>query len=105
MQQVVIPQLESLTDQQVVDICNLQQSSRQAEDALSQGMDKLQQIISEEVAASNHFAGSYGNYEVAAVALEKLEDLKNFVNQVITYKNINKTSSLVDSWVCNMNVF
>ena len=33
-------QLEPLTDQQLADVCNLRQSSQQAEDALPQGIDK-----------------------------------------------------------------
>ncbi|MFS7998300.1 putative transcription factor bZIP family [Helianthus anomalus] len=37
--------LEPLTDQQLMGICNLQQSSQQAEDALSQGMEALQQSL------------------------------------------------------------
>ncbi|KAF9661319.1 hypothetical protein SADUNF_Sadunf19G0055700 [Salix dunnii] len=39
-------QLEPLTDQQLADVCNLRQSSQQAEDALPQGIDKLQQTLS-----------------------------------------------------------
>eukprot|EP00249_Psilotum_nudum_P010926 c22852_g2_i1 orf=764-1939(+) len=38
----LIPQVEPLTEQQLLGICNLQQSCQQAEDALSQGMDNLQ---------------------------------------------------------------
>ncbi|KAJ0717807.1 putative transcription factor TGA like domain-containing protein [Helianthus annuus] len=37
--------LKPLTDQQLMGICNLQQSSQQAEDALSQGMEALQQSL------------------------------------------------------------
>ncbi|CAI9276099.1 unnamed protein product [Lactuca saligna] len=37
--------LEPLTDQQLMGICNLQQSSQQAEDALSQGMEAWQQSL------------------------------------------------------------
>ncbi|GFZ16111.1 bZIP transcription factor family protein [Actinidia rufa] len=40
-------QLEPLTDQQLMGICNLQQSSQQAEDALSQGMEALQQSLAD----------------------------------------------------------
>ncbi|KAG0479146.1 hypothetical protein HPP92_013865 [Vanilla planifolia] len=38
-------QLEPLTEQQLVGICNLQQSSQQAEDALSQGMEAFTAVI------------------------------------------------------------
>lgn len=40
-----MPQLEPLTEQQLIDVCNLRQSSQQAEDALQQGIDKLQQSL------------------------------------------------------------
>ncbi|PIA56897.1 hypothetical protein AQUCO_00700921v1 [Aquilegia coerulea] len=39
---VLRPQLDTLTEQQTFDVCTLQHSSRQAEDALSQGMDQFQ---------------------------------------------------------------
>ncbi|KAH0456716.1 hypothetical protein IEQ34_014623 [Dendrobium chrysotoxum] len=39
---MLVSHLEPLTDQQLICICNLQQSSQQAEDALSQGMKALQ---------------------------------------------------------------
>eukprot|EP00494_Astrolonche_serrata_P003740 UN03748 len=45
-------QLEPLTEQQLSGICNLQQSSQQAEDALSQGMEALQQSLAETLAGS-----------------------------------------------------
>ncbi|KAK0597207.1 hypothetical protein LWI29_022997 [Acer saccharum] len=44
---LLVNQLEPLTEQQLVAIYNLQQSSQQAEDALSQGMDALQQSLAE----------------------------------------------------------
>ncbi|CAE5959510.1 unnamed protein product [Arabidopsis arenosa] len=42
---VVMPYVEPLTDQQLLEVRNLQQSSQQAEEALSQGLDKLQQAV------------------------------------------------------------
>ncbi|BBH07169.1 TGACG motif-binding factor 6 [Prunus dulcis] len=42
---LLVNQLEPLTEQQLVGIYNLQQSSQQAEDALSQGMEALQQSL------------------------------------------------------------
>ncbi|KAF3440183.1 hypothetical protein FNV43_RR18462 [Rhamnella rubrinervis] len=48
---VLVPQLDPLTEQQLFDVCNLKQSCQQAEDALSQGMEKLQQTLAETVAA------------------------------------------------------
>lgn len=76
---VVTPQLEPLTDQQIVDICNLRQSSQQAEDALSQGVDKLQQTLAQCMAAEPGGTGNYGSQ--MAAAMENLEALEGFVNQ------------------------
>ncbi|EFJ18699.1 hypothetical protein SELMODRAFT_112221, partial [Selaginella moellendorffii] len=80
---ILIPQLEPLTEQQLLGICNLQQSSQQAEDALSQGMEALQQSLADTLAA-----GSLGNSpNVAnymgqmAMAMGKLGTLENFVRQ------------------------
>jgi transcription factor TGA len=42
---LLVSHLEPLTEQQLMGIYNLQQSSQQAEDALSQGMDALQQSL------------------------------------------------------------
>ncbi|KAK6940108.1 Transcription factor TGA like domain, partial [Dillenia turbinata] len=73
---VLMPQLEPLTDQQLLDVCNLRLSSQQAEDALTQGMDKLQQSLAQSVATDS---GNYGSQ--MAAAMEKLEALEGFVNQ------------------------
>ncbi|KAL5703855.1 guanine nucleotide-binding protein [Ranunculus cassubicifolius] len=48
---VLTTQLDPLTEQQILDVCNLQQCSQQAEDALSQGMDKLQHTLAENLAS------------------------------------------------------
>nr|DAD40216.1 TPA_asm: hypothetical protein HUJ06_014539 [Nelumbo nucifera] len=83
---VLTPQLDPLTEQQVVDVYNLQQSSQQAEDALSQGLLKLQQTLSETLASDTVVAGSYMSQMTTAMG--KLEALVSFVNQVlITYLN------------------
>lgn len=76
---VLVPQLDLLTDPQVLDVCNLTQSCQQAEDALSQGMDKLQQTLAETVAAGQLGEGSHVPH--IANAMEKLEALVSFVNQ------------------------
>ncbi|KAK9678653.1 hypothetical protein RND81_11G225500 [Saponaria officinalis] len=47
---VLGPQLDPLTDQQIMDVYNLKQSCEQAEETLTQGMEKLQQILAESVA-------------------------------------------------------
>ncbi|URE38142.1 hypothetical protein MUK42_17590 [Musa troglodytarum] len=78
-------QLEPLTEQQVMGICNLQQSSQQAEDALSQGMEALQQSLAETLAGSLGPSGSSGNVAnymgQMAMAMGKLGTLENFLRQ------------------------
>lgn len=70
-----------MTDQQVLNVCNLRQSSQQAEDALSQGMEKLQQSLAHSIGIESVIEGNYGSQ--MAASLEKLEALEGFVNQVI----------------------
>ena len=76
-----MPALEPLTDQQLVDVCNLRHSCQQAEDALSQGIDKLQQNLAQSIAADPMVVGNYGSQ--MASSIEDLEALETFVNQVI----------------------
>lgn len=76
---VLGPQLDPLTEQQLMDVYNLKQSCEQAEEALSQGMDKLQQTLAETVAAGHLGEGSY--IPQMSNAMEKLEALVSFVNQ------------------------
>ncbi|XAR65407.1 hypothetical protein NMG60_11009530 [Bertholletia excelsa] len=77
--------LEPLTDQQLMGICNLQQSSQQAEDALSQGMEALQQSLVETL--SSNCLGPAGSGNVAdymgqmAIAMGKLATLESFLHQ------------------------
>ncbi|RWW63919.1 hypothetical protein BHE74_00028877 [Ensete ventricosum] len=85
-QKLLANQLEPLTEQQMMGICNLQQSSQQAEDALSQGMEALQQSLAETLAGSLAPAGSSGNVAnymgQMAMAMGKLGTLENFLRQV-----------------------
>ena len=76
---VLMPHFEPLTDQQLLDVCNLRQSSQQAEDALSQGMDKLQQTLAQSIVTDPVGAGNYRSQ--MAEAVEKLDALESFVNQ------------------------
>lgn len=84
--QLLASQLEPLTEQQVMGICNLQQSSQQAEDALSQGMEALQQSLAETLAGSLGPSGSSGNVAnymgQMAMAMGKLGTLESFLRQV-----------------------
>ncbi|KAG0476529.1 hypothetical protein HPP92_013370 [Vanilla planifolia] len=79
---VLSPQLEPLTEQQLMAVYNLQQSSQQTEDALSQGLDKLQQTISETVAVNPLGATGMTNYMgQMGQAMENLEALVSVVDQ------------------------
>lgn len=77
--QILVPQLEPLTEQQLVSVCKLRHSCQQAEDALSQGMEKLEQTLSQCVVHDNIGRGSYGSR--MASAMERLESLECFMNQ------------------------
>ena len=69
-----------MSEQQRFDVSNLGKSCQQAEDALSQGMDKLQQMVSEAVAAGQLVEEP--NIPQMSTAMERLEALVSFVNQV-----------------------
>lgn len=85
--QILGNQVEPLTEQQLMGLCNLQQSSQQAEDALSQGMEALQQSLVETL--SSNSPGPSGSGNVAdymgqmAIAMGKLATLENFLHQVL----------------------
>ncbi|XP_027938403.1 transcription factor TGA2.2-like [Vigna unguiculata] len=82
---IVRNQLEPLTEEQLMGIYNLQQSSQQAEDALSQGMEALQQSLSDTLSTPSQ--GPCGSGNVAeymgqmAIALGKLATLESFLHQ------------------------
>ncbi|KAK7280507.1 hypothetical protein RJT34_25571 [Clitoria ternatea] len=82
---IVRNHLGPLTDQQLMGIYNLQQSSQQAEDALSQGMEALQQSLSETLSSTSLGPASSGNVAEymgqMAIALGKLATLENFLHQ------------------------
>ncbi|KAF7054053.1 hypothetical protein CFC21_061819 [Triticum aestivum] len=77
--------LEPLTEQQLMGLSSLEQSSHQAEDALSQGMEALQQSLAETLAGSLGPSGSSGNVAnymgQMAMAMGKLGTLENFLRQ------------------------
>jgi transcription factor TGA len=86
--QLLASHLEPLTEQQLASICNLQQSSQQAEEDLSQGVKALQQSVTETLASGSLCtAGSSGNAAAdcsgqMAVAIGKLGTLVNFLQEV-----------------------
>ncbi|RZC84053.1 hypothetical protein C5167_046837 [Papaver somniferum] len=80
---IVLPQVDPLTEQQLMGICGLQQSSQQAEEALSQGLEQLHQSLAETIAGNSlNESANVGNYMgQMAVALGKLSNLEGFVRQ------------------------
>lgn len=106
--QILGNQLEPLTDQQLMGICNLQQSSQQAEDALSQGMEALQQSLVDTLSSGTH--GPTGSGNVAdymgqmAIAMGKLATLENFLHQV-TNVWICELSSSCDLFVVSLCIY
>ncbi|CAK9184716.1 unnamed protein product [Ilex paraguariensis] len=74
---MLITQLDPLTEQQIVGIYGLQHSSQQAEEALSQGLDQLQQSLIDTMASGSVNDGMHH----MVVALGKLASLEGFVHQ------------------------
>jgi transcription factor TGA len=77
--QVLVPLVEPLTEDQRFNAYNLEKSCRQAEDALSLGMEKLRGMLTETVAAGELIEGI--NTPHMDIAIERLEALASFVNQ------------------------
>lgn len=76
---VLAPLMEPLNEKQRMEVGNLTQSCQQAEDALSQGMERLQQTLAESVAAGQMDEGCY--IPQMTIAVEKLDALVSFVTQ------------------------
>jgi transcription factor TGA len=68
---VVIPQIDGLSEDQFVSVSNLRRSCQQAEDALTQGMEKLQQTLVFSITPDSELNG----------AMEQLDSLEGLVNQ------------------------
>ncbi|KAL7104453.1 hypothetical protein ACP275_08G245900 [Erythranthe tilingii] len=76
---ILMPNLEPLTEQQRLDVSNLRQSCQQAEDALSQGMEKLHFILAETIAEGQLGEGNY-LHQIGST-IDKFEALARFVVQ------------------------
>ncbi|KAF0923407.1 hypothetical protein E2562_006311 [Oryza meyeriana var. granulata] len=77
-------QLEPLTEQQLANICNHQQSSQQVEETLSQGMEAIQNLLAETIASQLGRAGSSSSGNAAdhtAVALGKIGAMESLLQQ------------------------
>ncbi|AQK46480.1 Transcription factor TGA4 [Zea mays] len=79
---ILSPQLEPLAEAQRMLVGGLQHTSAQAEDALSQGMEKLQQNLAETLTAEADPFGPPDPYMLQmATAVGILKELVNFVTQ------------------------
>ncbi|XP_071737742.1 transcription factor TGA1-like isoform X2 [Rutidosis leptorrhynchoides] len=76
---MLMPQLEPLTDAQLMSISIMKHSCRQAEDALTTGMEKLQQTLTQGITIDITGAGTYTTQ--MTLAMERLEGIENFLNQ------------------------
>ncbi|PHT71523.1 Transcription factor HBP-1b(c1) [Capsicum annuum] len=87
---IILSQIEPLTEQQFVGICGLQQSTQEAEEALSQGLESLNQSVSDTIVSDALLANSpqnMANYMgQMALAINKLSTLEGFVRQRGGYK-------------------
>lgn len=78
-------QIEALTENQLLEICGLQKSTQQAEDSLSQGLEALNQSLSDTIIASHSLIlgnnnENMGNY--MALAINQLSTVEAFLRQV-----------------------
>ena len=71
-----------MTENQVFEVHKLKQSCEQAEDALSQGMEKLQETLAKTVAASHLVEGTH--IPQMGTAVEMLEALVSYAYEVHT---------------------
>ncbi|XP_048320785.1 bZIP transcription factor TGA10 isoform X2 [Ziziphus jujuba] len=80
---VILNQIEPLTEQQILGICGLQQSTQEAEEALSQGLEALNQSLSDTITSDSLCSPfNMANYMgQMAVAMNKLSTLEGFVRQ------------------------
>lgn len=87
MLQMIPSQIEPLSEQQLMALYGLQQSTLEAEEALSQGLDSLNQSLSNVIVSDSLTSpANMANYmEQMSVAMAKLSTLEGFVRQVRTY--------------------
>jgi transcription factor TGA len=83
----VRPHLEPLTDQQLISVCGLQQTSTQAEDAMFQGMEKLQHNVTETLTVVDTFFSDEAYMLKMDNAVDRLKELVVFVAEVSDQPN------------------
>nr|CAC40649.1 bZIP transcription factor [Arabidopsis thaliana] len=101
---VIVNQIEPLTEQQIVGICGLQQSTQEAEEALSQGLEALNQSLSDSIVsdslppASAPLPPHLSNFmSHMFLALNKLSALEGFVLQAdnLRHQTIHRLNQLL----------
>ncbi|KAJ8900077.1 hypothetical protein K2173_024193 [Erythroxylum novogranatense] len=80
---IIMNEVEPLTEQQILGIYGLQQSTQEAEEALSQRREALHQSLSDTIASDSlSYPPNMANYMgQMAVAMNKLSTLEGFVGQ------------------------
>ncbi|XP_057783499.1 bZIP transcription factor TGA10 [Salvia miltiorrhiza] len=80
---IILSQIEPLSEQQLLAICGLQQSTHEAEEALSQGLESLTTSLSETIASDSLTVPPNMNTYMAqmAAAINKLSTLEGFIQQ------------------------
>ncbi|KAL0453008.1 UNVERIFIED_CONTAM: bZIP transcription factor TGA10 [Sesamum latifolium] len=80
---IILSQIEPLTEQQLVGICGVQQSTQEAEEALSQGLEALNTSLSETITSDSLTIPPNMNTYMGqmALAINKLSTLEGFVRQ------------------------
>lgn len=82
---IIKNQLEPLTDQQLMGLCNLEKSALQNEDALTQGMEALQQTLVETLSSTSLGPTCSGNVDdymgQMAIAMTKLVEMESFLHK------------------------
>ncbi|KAG8367932.1 hypothetical protein BUALT_Bualt16G0124100 [Buddleja alternifolia] len=80
---IILNEIEPLTEQQIVGICGLQQSTHEAEEALSQGLESLNQYLSETITCDSLTIPPNMNIYMSqmALAINRLSTLEGFLRQ------------------------
>ncbi|XP_004493559.1 bZIP transcription factor TGA10-like isoform X2 [Cicer arietinum] len=96
---VIVGQIEPLSEQQIMGICGLQQSTQEAEEALSQGLEVLNQSLSNTITSDSlSYPPNMNNYmEQMAMAMNKLSTLESFVRQadLLRHQTIHRLNQIL----------
>ncbi|KAG6427044.1 hypothetical protein SASPL_111283 [Salvia splendens] len=81
--QIIMRQVEPLSEQQLMTICGVQQSTQEAEEGLSQGLESLTASLSETIASDSLTLPPNINTYMPqmALAINKLSTLEGFIRQ------------------------